>query len=123
MKLLALCGALYGLAGRSLAGNLLRRRTLGSGLLGSRTLLGRSLLGSRTLLGRSLLNDLLCCCFLGRSLLRGLLCCRTLLGYCLLGRSLFLRGYCHLPSSGLNVESIWNLDDTNMMISILVPPR
>ena len=59
----------------------------------------------------------------GRSLLRGLLCCRTLLGYCLLGRSLFLRGYCHLPSLGLNVESIWDLDDTNMMTPNLVPPR
>src|ERR1017187_8448598 len=122
MKLLALCYALYGLAG-----NLLRRRTLGSSLLGSRTLRS-GLLGSRTLLGggllgRGLLNGLLCYCFLGWSLLGGLLCCRTLLGYCLLGRSLFLRGYCHLPSSGLNVESIWNLDDTNMMISILVPPR
>src|ERR1017187_1360051 len=118
MKLLALCYALYGLAGRSLLRGLLCCRTL----LGRRTLRS-GLLGRRTLLGDGLLNGLLCYCFLGRSLLGGLLCCRTLLGYCLLGRSLFLRGYCHLPSSGLNVESIWNLDDTNMMISILVPPR
>ena len=76
------------------------QRTLLRGLLRSRTLL-RGLLRSRTLLGRSLLRSGL---LLGRSLLGGCL----LLGWGLLGRSLLLRGWCHFPSLGLNVESNWD---------------
>jgi len=111
-----LCGTLRGLLCGTLGG-LLRSRTLLSGgllrwglLLCSWTL--RGLLRSRTLLSGGLLR-------------RGLLLCsrtlRGLLRWSLFGYSLLLRGWCHFPSLGLIVESIWDLERTTVVFSKSVP--